>query len=338
MRRAPELRLLRGERARLVALVRTPTSSPRLVQRAQIVLRASEGAENREIANELGTDPGTVAKWRRRFLMQRVPGVEREAPRPGRPPTIPTETIRVIVRSTLGRRPPNGRYWSARSLAREVGVSKSTIQRVWKAHHLEPRRAVETFRPNPGAAFVDKITDFVGLYLNPPERAMVFSVDERAKGSGLAPRERRTIEAYAERSRALEFRAFLQAVDRETPKGLDLHLLVDGRLASAAPEVRRWLAAHPRIYLHFVPSEREGPNVIDRWIDRFAKQRAKARSSPSAVRLHRALRDHFRPPGSGARPFVWTATSDEIRDRFGETAAGRRTGDAPRRARDVHPL
>ena len=323
MRRAPEVRLLRGEKVRLSALAGSASSPPRLAQRARIVLRAAEGRSDREIALEVGTDAGTVARWRHRFLMQRLPGIERDAPRPGRPPTIPTSTIQVILRSTLGRRAPGGRFWSARTLAREVGVSKTTVQRVWKAHGIEPHRPSETYRANPGMKFVDKVTDFVGLYLDPPERAMVFAVDERARSSGLAPKERRAIAAYEDRRRGLEFRSFLQAIDRETPKGLDLHLLVDSRLTPSDPELRRWLVRHPRFYLHFVPSGSGGAHVIDRWFAQFTRKRLGSEAFPSVVRLRRAIRDHLALPDARGRPFVWTATADEIRDRSGRTAASR---------------
>jgi len=323
VRRAPEVRLLRGEKARLTALVGPGGASSRVARRARIVLRAAEGRPNREIALELGTDAGTVARWRRRFLMQRVPGIERDVPRPGRQPSIPTSTIQVILRSTLGRRAPGGRFWSARSLAREVGVGKTTVQRVWKAHGIEPHHPTETYRPNPGMRFVDKVTDFVGLYLDPPERAMVFAVDERARGSSLGPKERRAISSYEDRRRGLEFRAFLQAVDRETPRGLDLHLLLDSRLTPSDPEVRRWLVRHPRFYLHFVPSGPAGANVIDRWFAQFTRQRLSGTPFPSVLRLRRAIRDHLALPDGRARPFVWTATSDEIRDRSGLSSSSR---------------
>ncbi len=320
MRTAPEVRLQRGEQARLKLLAGSATTPKRLAQRARIVLRAADGARDQEIAAELGTDAGTVARWRRRFLMQRVPGIERDAPRPGRPSTIPTSTIQVILRSTLGRRPATGRFWSARTLAREVGVSKTTVQRVWKAHGIEPHRPAETFRPNPGPRFVDKVTDFVGLYLDQPERAMVFAVDERARESRLAPVERKAIRAYEEGRRGLEFRAFLQALDRETPKGLDLHLLVDSRLTPSDPEVRRWLVRHPRFYLHFVPSGGREPNVIDRWFADFTRRSGRVSEFPSVARLRRAIRDHLAMPDARSRPFVWTATREEIRDRSGRPA------------------
>ena len=323
MRRAPEVRLLRGERARLTALADSDATPPRLARRARLVLRAAEGRSDRDIAVELGTDAGTVARWRRRFLMQRVPGIERDAPRAGRPPSIPTSTIQVIVRSTLGRRPPGGGFWSARTLAREVGVSKTTVQRVWKSHGIEPHRPAETFRPNPGMRFVNKVTDFVGLYLDPPERAMVFAVDQRARASGLAAKERQAISSYEDRRRGLEFRAFLQAIDRETPPGLDLHLLVDSRLTPSDAEVRRWLVRHPRFYLHFVPSGPGGASALDRWFAQFTRPRASGSAFPSVQRLRRAIRDHLALPDARGRPFIWTAIADEIRDRSGLSTSAR---------------
>jgi len=323
VRKAPEVRLLRGEKARLSALAASAATPPRLAQRARIVLRAADGATDRAIATELASDPGTVARWRRRFLMQRLPGIEREAPRSGRPPSIPTSTIQVILRSTLGRRPPGGGFWSARSLAREVGVSKTTVQRVWRVHGLEPRRAAETFRPDPGMRFVDRVTDFVGLYLDPPERAMAFAVDRRARASGLQGPERRAIASYEERRRGLEFRAFLQAIDRETPRGLDVHLLVDSRLTPSDAEVRHWLVRHPRFYVHFVPGGSGGGHVIDRWFAEFTRRRAGRTAFPSVARLRRAIRDHLALPDGGGRPFLWTATSDEIRDRSSRPTSGR---------------
>ncbi len=315
MRRAPSVRLSREERRQLAGWVQARDSPRRRVFRARIVLRAAEGAQNRSIARELGTTPATVALWRRRFLSQRVPGIEKDAPRPGRPPVIPTSTIQAIVRSTLGRRPPNAPYWSARSLARDMGVSKTTIQRVWKAHQLEPRRAAESFRRSTGPEFVQKVTDFVGLYLNPPERAMAFSVDERARSSALRPGERKAISEFQARSRAAEFRAFLQTIDRETPRELDVHLLVDNRVATTDPEVRRWLVRHPRFYLHLLPTEGSTPSLLDRLLPEFTKKRLRSGSQPGVARLQGAIQHHFTTLKAARRPFVWTATSEEIRSR-----------------------
>jgi len=315
MRRAPPVQLSRSERREIGIRLRSPTTPPRLARRLTIVLRASDGAENREIAKELRTNPATVALWRRRFLMQRLPGITRDAPRPGRPPVIPTSTIETIVWRKLGGLSPQSGRWSARRVASSVGVSKTTVQRIWKAHQLRLRRASSPSRPEPGTEFVDKVTDFVGLYLNPPERAMVFSVDEKAKRSSLGPRERAAMAELRRRSQGVEFRAFLQAIDRETPPQFDLHLLLDDRMAPTPPEVARWLASHPRFHFHFLPSDGSGPNLIDRWLREFTQRRARSSSFPSVVRLRRSIQGHFSTPVSGGRPFVWSATAEEIRDR-----------------------
>lgn len=331
MRHAPEVRLLRGEQSRLSALAESREVPARVALRARMVLLAAQGKPNDRIAREVGTDAATVARWRRRFLQQRIAGLGHDAPRPGRPPTIPTAKIQVVLRSTLGRRPPGGGFWSARTLAREVGLSKTTVQRIWKAHGLEPRRAAETFRPKGDGRFVDRITDLVGLYLDLPERAMVFSVDEQQRASRLAAPERRAMAEYEERRRGLEFRAFLQAVDRETPRALELHLLVDSRLTPGEPEVRRWLDRHPRFHLHFVPSGSDRPNVIERWFAQFTRRRLPPTAFPSVARLHRAVRDHLRLSDAASRPFVWTAVSEEIRDRTGRPAPDREPRGGARR-------
>ncbi len=215
---------------------------------------------------------------------------------------------------TLGRRPAGGGPWTARAMAREAGVSKTTVQRIWRAHQIEPRRAAETLRRNPGARFVENVTDLVGLYYHPPDRAMAFSVDLKGKVStGLLPLEPKRLARSEEDRRAIEFRQFLQRIDRETPADLDVHLLLDGRLAPTALEVRRWLDHHPRFFLHFLPVERSGPNVIDRWWAGFARARSRPGAPSGVARLRRAFRQHFALADSVERAFVWTATADEIR-------------------------
>jgi len=253
---------------------------------------------------------------------------------------VPTSTIKLIVRRTLGRRPGGNRPWTARTLARTVGVSKTTVQRIWKARGIQPLRPAEGVRPASSTQFVEKVTDFVGLYLNPPERAMAFCVDEKGKASNLSRKERSALEKYQQRSRAEEFRSFLQTVDRETPIELDLHLLLDNRIAPTSPEVQRWLVRHPRFHLHFLPSSESGPNLIDRWFAEFTQKRAPPETFPSVVRLHRAIRDHFSTPDAAARPFVWAATSEEIRDRSQRPGIRRRNNGSHRstdRAGRAHP-
>jgi Homeodomain-like domain len=315
MRRAPPVQLSRAERREIAAQLRTPSGNLRLARRLRIVLRAADGLQNRQIAKELGTNSATVALWRRRFLMQRIPGLVRDAPRPGRPPVIPTSTIETIVWRKLGGLSPQSTRWSARRVAKSVGVSKTTVQRVWKAHQLRLRRAASLPRPEPGTEFVDKVSDFVGLYLNPPERAMVFSVDEKAQGTALARREREAMRVLRRRSSGAEFRAFLQTIDRETPAQYDLHLLLDDRMAPTPPEVSRWLAGHPRFHFHFLPSDGSGPNLMDRWLREITQKRVRPGTFPSVVRLRRSIQGHYSALGSSGHPFVWSATSEEIRDR-----------------------
>jgi transposase len=301
----------------LVSLSRGPSTPPRVAFRARVVLRASSGAQNREIAEELHTSPGTVALWRRRFIAQRVPGIERDAPRPGRPSAIPASSIQALVRATVERRAPTGAPWTTRSLARAMGVSKSTVSRVWQSRRIHPQGSGGAEPPR-RSEFVDRVTDFVGLYLNPPERAMAFCVDETARSTSLDLRERHAIEALREPDRGARFLSFLQAVDRETPKGFELHLVLDRLLAPTSPTVQRWLARHPRFQLHFLPTDPKRPNLIDHWFGEFTKKRIRANAYPSVTRLHQAIQAHLGGGGSFAVPFTWTATSEEIRTRSGE--------------------
>jgi DNA-binding CsgD family transcriptional regulator len=310
--------LSRAERREVAALLRAPPESARVTQRLRIVLRASRGESNEEIARSLRVNPGTVARWRRRFLMQRIPGVVTDAPRAGRPSTIPPATVETIVWRKLGGLRPGATPWSARRVAASVGVSKTTVQRIWRTQEARLRRAAGRPRPEPDTEFAERVTDLVGLYLNLPERAMVFSVDERTRGSALGARERRAIAELRRPGHGLAFRAFLQAIERETPPELDLHLLLDGRMAPLPPAAARWLAGHPRFHLHFLPSESPNPTLIDRWFRDFSQRRIRSGAFPSVVRLHRSIQGHFAQAGSAGRPFIWNATAEEIRDRTGK--------------------
>lgn len=316
MRTAPQIQVSREERRTLVSLSHGGPGRSRTAFRSRIVLKASEGARNRDIANELGTDPGTVARWRQRFLAQRIPGIEKDAPRSGRPPAIPASSIQALVRATVERRAPDGSPWTTRTLARAMGVSKTTVHRVWQARRIRPREPgnVPILR---SSEFVDRVTDFVGLYLNPPERAMVFCVDEKAQAASLDRRERAAIAELREPDRGAQFLSFLQAVDRETPKEFDLHLVLDRLLAPTSPTVQRWLVRHPRFHLHFLPAGTTHPNLIDRWFGEFTKKRIRSSALPSVMRLHRAIQSHLGAQRSFSRPFAWTATSEEIRSRSG---------------------
>lgn len=317
MRRAPSVRLHWRERRELNALVQSPFAPPRLRLRARVVLRASEAATNKQIARALGTNPGTVARWRRRFLLHGTPGLLKDAPRPGRPPSIPDSKVALIIRSKADRGSPRAPGWSTRRLATATGVSKSTIQRIWQAQGIDPRRAAEPLRPETGMGFLDNVTDMVGLYLNPPERAIAFSTDERLRSSKLGKGELRAIANLRRRSQGVEFQAFLQVIDRETPGTLRVHLLLDSRLAPAPPQLNRWLAQHPRFHFHYLPSDRAGLTLIDRLVAEFSRRRVPPGESPSAQRLRHAIREHFRASRGLPRPFIWTTTAEDIRNPLG---------------------
>ncbi|HTT34876.1 MAG TPA: helix-turn-helix domain-containing protein [Thermoplasmata archaeon] len=317
MRRAPVVRLHWEQLRQLRVLAEDRDVAPRIGRRARIVLRASEGATDVAISSELNVSTETAALWRRRFLAHGVAGLKREAPRSGRPPVITPQTVRAVVRATRERAPPNGQRWSARSLAREFGVSKSSVQRIWSAHELPAPGRRPRPPPDTEMGFLDRVTDLVGLYLHSPERAVAFSTDERLSTNRPPPLEGRALSVLRRHSRGEEFRAFLQVTERETPPHLDVHLLVDSRLAPVPPEVERWLARRPRVHLHFLPEDGAGAGFIDRLIDRFSKRRDRPGASPSAHRLKYALRGHLSRDRELLRPFVWTATAEEVRGAYG---------------------
>ncbi|HYK94036.1 MAG TPA: helix-turn-helix domain-containing protein [Thermoplasmata archaeon] len=320
MRKAPQVRLHWEQRRQLNSLAHARSGTGRVAVRAEIVLRAASGISNEEIAQALGKSPGTVALWRRRFLSHGVAGLTKEAPRPGRPPLVSSTTIESVLRTPGDRPSPSGGKWSSRSVAREVGISKSTVQRIWKAHGLSHRKLSNPPRRDSGMGFLDKVTDFVGLYSNPSERAMALATDERLPVASPLPSDPGPTPVTRPRDRAAEFRAFLQIMDRETPRILDVHLLVDSRLGPLPPEVDRWVSHHPRFHLHSLPRDRVGMSLIDGLIDAFSRRRDRPGASESAHRLKYALREHVRQPEESDRAFVWTATSGEIRGAYGRRA------------------
>jgi len=319
VRRAPSIRLHWEQRRQLLALARSEATPARVALRVAIALRASEGATNLQVAAELGTSPATTALWRRRFLAHGVAGLVRDAPRPGRPASIPGAKVRAVVRAASDGRPPTGRVPTARGLAQELGVSKSTVQRIWSEHGVHPRRQ----RPRPpadrGMGFLDVVTDLVGLYVNPPGRAVAFSTDERVRPRSPSPGALPFVPPARPRDQAAEFRAFLQMMDRETPRVLDVHMLIDSRLYPVPAEVEQWLDRHPRFHLHPLPADRAGLTLMDRLIDGFSRRKDRPGASASAHRLKYALRDHLRRNRDPLATFVWTATSGEIRGAYDRT-------------------
>lgn len=313
MRRAPSIHLHWAQRRQLLALRDARSTSPRVALRAAIALRASDGLPNDAIARALDTSPATVSLWRRRFLAHGVTGLARDAPRPGRPPLIVGPKLEAVIRTSFPRDQPFGKPVSVRSLAQELGVSKSTVQRIRQTHRTPFARTPVAKRSEGPLEFLDTVTDLVGLFLSPPGRAIAFSTDPRLHA--IAPPRSGTRASAVPRPRnpGAELRAFLLRSERETPPMLEIHVLVDPRLLPLPPEVRQWLSRHPRTHLHFLPRDRSGTSLMDRLIDGFSQRRDRSGVSASAHRLKYALKDHMRRQREPLTTFVWTATSGEIR-------------------------
>src|SRR4051794_149634 len=340
---ADAIELTDDERAALEGFVRRRTSARGLAQRSEIVLEAAAGRTNTEIAARLRVSRPTVTRWRRRFAERRVDGLV-DQPRPGRPRTISDEQVERVVVKPLETTPRDATHWSTRSMAAEVGLTQNAILRIWHAYGLQPHRR-ETFKLSKDPLFVDKIHDIVGLYLNPPERAVVLCVDEKSQIQALdrtAPilpmlpgtparathddKRHGTSSLYAAlnlttgkvisalhgRHRAIEFKKFLQTIDREVPAHLDVHLVLDNSSTHKTPQIKRWLAAHPRFDLHFTPPSSSWLNLVERWFAELTTKLLK-RGAPRSVRhLNADIRAWIETWNEDPRPFVWTKTAEQI--------------------------
>jgi transposase len=333
------------ERAQLESWTRRRTSAQALAVRSRIVLLAADGRNNTEIAGELGVHRNMVAKWRSRFLLYRLDGLVDE-PRPGRPRTVSDEQVEEVIVKTLETTPKDATHWSTRSMAKEVGLTQSAVQRIWKAFGLQPHRQ-ETWKLSKDPQFIAKVRDVVGLYLNPPERAVVLCVDEKSQIQALdrtAPilpmlpgvperathdyRRAGTSSLYAaldiatgkvigrlhSRHRAIEFKQFLQTLDREVPSDLDVHLVLDNSSTHKTPAIQRWLAAHPRFVLHFTPTSSSWMNLVERWFAELTTKKLRRGAHRSVRQLNADIRAWIDTWNDNPRPFIWTKTADEILD------------------------
>ncbi|MCI4336222.1 MAG: IS630 family transposase [Thermoplasmata archaeon] len=347
MRVAPRLSLTEDERSQLTAWARGRSTPHRVVLRARIVLRAAEGATNKRIAEELSTEPNTCALWRRRFLAARLSGLMSDAPRAGGPWQVADSTLRAIVHDTLHARPPNATHWSTRSMAEAHGVSPSTVRRIWRARRLQPHR-LEHYKLGRVKHFEEKLRDIVGLYLNPPEHALVLSVDENTQiqaldrtqsilpiRAGIPERQthdyRRngTTDLFAaldvaegtvigecqKRHRAKEFLVFLRTLDRTTPEELDLHLILDNLATHKTAKVKRWVLRHPRFHFRFIPTSSSWLNQVERWFSDLTRQRIRRGTFPNEWELIEALNQYVATFNQAPRPFQWRATADQIMDK-----------------------
>ena len=342
---AVSIELTDDERAQLESWARRRTSAQALAQRARIVLLAAEGLKNTEIAQRLEIKRGTAATWRSRFAEHRLDGLLDE-PRPGRPRTITDEQVEEVIIKTLETTPKSATHWSTRSMAREVGLTQSAVLRIWRAFGLQPHRQ-ETWKLSKDPQFVAKVRDVVGLYLNPPERAVVLCVDEKSQIQALdrtAPilpmlpgtperathdyKRSGTSSLYAaldlttgkvigrlhSRHRAIEFKKFLQTLDREVPAELDVHIVLDNSSTHKTPAIQRWLAAHPRFVLHFTPTSSSWLNLVERWFAELTNKLLRRGAHRSVRELNTDIRTWLEHWNENPRPFVWTKTAEEILD------------------------
>jgi transposase len=310
-----------AERQQLERWTRRRTSAQALAQRARIVLLAAEGLKNTEIAERLGIHRSVAARWRSRFVEHRLDGLTDE-PRPGRPRTVSDDKVEEVIVKTLETAPKDATHWSTRSMAKEVGLTQSAVLRIWQAFGLQPHRQ-ESWKLSKDPQFIDKVRDVVGIYLNPPERAVVLCVDEKSQIQALdrtAPilpmlpgtpqrathdyKRAGTSSLYAaldlttgkvigalhSRHRAIEFKKFLQTIDREVPADLDVHLVLDNSSTHKTPAIRDWLAAHPRFVLHFTPTSSSWLNLVERWFAELTTKKLRRGAHRSVRALNADIR------------------------------------------------
>jgi transposase len=331
------------ERETLARWARRPNSAQALALRCRIVLACAEGATNNEVAARVGVNQATVCKWRGRFVTRRLDGLSDE-PRPGAARTITDDDVERVIVKTLEETPNDATHWSTRSMAKSTGMSQSAISRIWRAFGLKPH-LTESFKLSPDPQFIDKVRDIVGLYVNPPDGALVLCVDEKAQIQALdrtAPvlplrpgtPERRThdylrngttnlyaaldvasgkvITDLTAQHRAIEFRKFLNLINRTVPADLDVHVIVDNSSTHKTPEIHRWLVRHPRFTLHFTPTYSSWLNLVERWFAELTEKWLRRGTHRSTKELEQAIRSWVETWNDDPRPFVWHKTADEI--------------------------
>src|SRR4051794_22633497 len=338
------LELTDAEREQLERWARRPKSAQALAQRSRIVLACAQGQTNQAVARQERVTQQTVGKWRKRFVERRLDGLVDEA-RPGQPRKITDEQVEQVIVTTLESAPPDGgTHWSTREMAAATGLNQTAISKIWRAFGLQPHR-VEHWKLSKDPLFVEKVRDVVGLYLDPPERAVVLCVDEKSQIQALdrsAPTlpmlpstpERAThdyrragtstlfaalevasgkvIGSLHARHRAIEFKTFLQTLEREVPADLEVHLILDNYATHKTPTIQRWLKAHPRFVLHFTPTGASWLNLVERWFAELTQRKLKRGAHRSVCELNHDIRDWIRTWNDNPRPFVWTKTADQI--------------------------
>ena len=340
-----EVKLTVEERETLGRWARRPKSSQALALRCRIVLAAADGGLSQDIAARLGCHPSTVGKWRGRFARMGLDGLHDE-PRPGQPRKITDADVERVIVKTLEQTPLNATHWSTRSMAAATGLNQTAISRIWRAFGLKPHLA-ESFKLSPDPLFIDKVRDVVGLYLNPPDAAVVLCVDEKSQIQALdrtAPvlplmpgvAERRThdyvrngttnlyaalnvasgkvIADMTSRHRGEEFQRFLNLIDRSVPEHLAVHVVLDNNSTHKTPSIQRWLVRHPRFQFHFTPTYSSWMNLVERWFAELTTKWIKRGTHRSVRDLVRSIRTWITNWNDQPKPFVWHKTADEILD------------------------
>ncbi len=344
MRVAPPVHLTEEQSEQLRSWARGRRTPARLVRRAQIVVLAAEGKQNKQIAAELGVMPRIVALWRNRFLELGLDGLIKDAPRSGRKPSLTAAKVRAIVRRTIEDTPRNATHWSTRSMAKAEGVSEKTVRRIWKRHGLKPH-LVRTFKLSRDPNFAERLEEVVGLYLDPPEHAIVLSVDEKSQiqaldrtQPGLPIKKGRagtmthdykrhgTTTLFAalntldgsvlatcmRRHRHSEWLKFLRLIDRSVDSGKEIHIIADNYATHKHPAVRRWLDRHPRFHPHFTPTGSSWLNMVERFFRDLTVNRLRRGVFTSVPDLELALHDYVRVHNREPKPFIWTKTANDI--------------------------
>ena len=343
-RAAAPLAISDGQREVLESLARSQSAAHRVVQRARVLLLAADGVSNSEISEVVGVSRPTVLAWRDQFEGEGLIEFGVVAKGRGPKPSISEEKVAEIVELTLHSKPKGQTHWSCRSMADKVGVSPASVQRIWSARGLKPH-LVKTFKLSNDQRFEDKLVDVVGLYLNPPEQAVVLCMDEKSQIQALDRtqpslpmkkgragtmthdyKRHGTTTLFAAlnvltgtvigrclpRHRNTEFLKFLRTIDREVPKGLQVHMILDNYATHKHPNVKKWLDGHPRFHLHFTPTSSSWLNLVERWFREITDKAIRRRVFHSVNELITAIEEYLKANNDNPKPFVWTATTEQI--------------------------
>ena len=344
MRVAAAVKLSDEQREQLEKQARARRVSVRLAQRSKMILLAAAGFPDLKIAAELGVMRQTVARWRGRFLRQGLAGIEKDAPRPGRKPQISAKRVQQIVRMTTRDKPRDATHWSTRSMAQAAGISEASVRRIWKKHGLKPH-LLRTFKLSNDPLFAEKVADIVGLYLNPPEHALVLSVDEKSQVQALdrtqpgLPLKKgragtmthdykrngtttlfaalntlngKVIATCMPQHRHQEWLKFLRLIDKSTPKGKQLHLIIDNYSPHKHPDVQAWLKTHKRFHIHFTPTSASWLNMVERFFRDLTQKQIRRGCFANVAELIETIETYIAQHNTNPKPFVWTAKASDI--------------------------